>query len=108
MFHTGQARDKILREELHEKIHDECLKTSVLAALPLRVENTLTTYRNSLIGSVPHTREQYDPHRVLQSITGGSKLLCLDSQNLPPEWREMNLNELFETPAGDDVGSAEV
>lgn len=29
-------------------------------------------------------------------------------KNLPPDWREMNLNELFETPAGDDVGSAEV
>ena len=80
---------------------------SVLAALPLRVENTLTTYRNSLIGSVPHTREQYDPHHVLQSITGGKKLLCLDSQNLPPDWREMNLNKFFETPAG-NVGGAEV
>ena len=100
MLNTGQSRDKILREELHEKIQDEGLKTSVLAALPLRVENTLTNYRNSIIGSVPHTREQYDPHRVLQSISGGSTVLCLDSQNLPPDWKEIDLNELFEAPAG--------
>ena len=79
----------------------------IIAALPLRVENTLTTYRNSIIGSVPHTREQYDPHRVLQSITGGSTVLCLDSQNLPPDWKEIDLNELFEAPAG-NVRVAEV
>ena len=68
---------------------------------------SLTTYRNSLIGSVSHTLEQYNPHRVLQSITGGKKLLCLDSRNLPPDWREMNLNKFFETPAG-NVGGADV
>ena len=107
MLNTGQARDKILREELHEKIQDECLKTSVLAALPLRVENTLTTFRNSLIGSVPHTREQYDPHRVLQSITGGSTVLCLDSENLPSDWKDIDLNELCENPAR-DVGGPQV
>ena len=55
-----------------------------------------------------HSYNLQELSHQLQSITGGSKLLCLDSQNLPPEWREMNLNELFETPAGDDVGSAEV
>ena len=103
LFKTGQARDKILREELHEKIQDESLKTSVLAALPLRVENTLTTFRNSIIGPVPHTREEYEPHRVLQSITGGTKVLCLDSENLPPDWREMDLNQLFDDR---DVGGA--
>ena len=64
-----------MRVELHEKIWDEWLKTSVLAA---RVENTLTTFKISIIGSDPHTTQQYDPHGVLQSIT--DKWIGLDGK----------------------------
>ena len=91
---VGQAKNKILREELHRKF-DESLTTAVLAALPARIENTLSNFRHSVIGKVPSERSEYNPKQVLSTIKDGDKVIPLDSNNLEANWKEVDLNELL-------------
>ena len=88
-------RDKILRMELYGKFEDESLIKEVLAAFPLRVENTLTYYRTKILGKVPTDRNSYDPAPILSAIPGGEKVMVLDSNNLPEDWKDYNFSDLL-------------
>ena len=43
---SGEVKSKVLSRELHGKISDEKKIAEVMAALPVRVENTLSNYRD--------------------------------------------------------------
>ena len=88
-------RDKILRMELYGKFEDETLIKEVLAAFPLRVENTLTYYRTKILGKVPTDRNSYDPGPILSAIPGGDKIMVLDSKDLPEGWTDHNFSDLL-------------
>lgn len=88
-------RDKILRLELYDKFEDESLIKEVLSSLPVRVENTLTYYRSKILGKVPIDRDAYDPAPILSAIPGGDKLMVLDSNDLPEDWKDEDFTDLL-------------
>ena len=80
--------------------------------MPLKIENTLNNYKVSLLGKNPKDRGSYDPSHVLSTITGGDKVLVEDSINLPPDWKDHNLQDLMkmtdQVPSGGDATNDEV
>ena len=88
-------RDKILRLELYDKFEEESLIKEVLSSLPVRVENTLTYYRSKILGKVPIDRDAYDPAPILSAIPGGDKLMVLDSNDLPEDWKDEDFTDLL-------------
>ena len=53
---------KVLSRELHGKISDEKKIAEVLAALPVRVDNTLSNYRVSLTGKRRKIQKKHKKH----------------------------------------------
>ena len=79
--------------ELHGKYEDESLIQEVMAALPLKVENTLINYRKSLIGKVPSSLYDFDPTKILSTMQQGKDIVVLDSsKDLPPNSGEMPIS----------------
>ena len=96
-------RDKILRMELYGKFEDESLIKEVLAAMPARVENTLTYFRTQILGKVPTNRDSYDPAPILSAIPGGDKVMVLDSNDLPEDWKDEDFRDLLSQANHDEV-----
>ena len=88
--------------ELYGKFEDEALIQEVLHAMPDRVENTLTYYRTQILGKVPTDRNSYDPAPILSAIPGGDKVIVLDSNDLPEDWKKEDFGDLF-SPANDEA-----
>ena len=53
---------------------DPQLLLDIISAMPKRVDNTLTLYRNKLLGNIPKTREEFDPTLLLSKVEGGEFL----------------------------------
>ena len=96
-------RDKILRMELYGKFEDKSLITEVLAAMPARVENTLTYYRTKILGKVPTDRDSYDPAPILSAIPGGDKVVVLDLNDLPADWKDEDFRDLLSQANHDEA-----
>ena len=80
-----QRRKFFVWMELHGKYKDESLIQEVMAALPLKVENTLINYRKSLIGKVPSSLDDFDATKILSTMPQGKDIVMLDSsKDLPP------------------------
>ena len=92
-------RDKILRMELYGKFEDESLIKEVLAAMPARVENTLTYFRTQILGKVPTDRDSYDPAPILTAIPGGDRVMVLD---LSENWKDEEFRDLISTTSSDE------
>ena len=75
---------------------DPQLLLDIVSAMPKRVDNTLTSYRNKILGNVPKTRDEFDPASLLNKMEGGDKILVLDShKDLPKDWRNIDLREKY-------------
>ena len=89
-------KDKILRLELLDQ-KEESFVAEVLALMPVRIESTLNNFRVTLLGNLPKDRNSYDPTHALSTITGGEKVIVMDSLDLPPDWRDHDLADLMKT-----------
>ena len=88
-----QRRKFFVWMELHGKYEDESLIQEVMAALPLKVENTLINYRKSLIRKVPSSLYDFDPTKILSTMPQGKDIVVLDSsKDLPPNSGEMPIS----------------
>ena len=67
---------------------DPQLLLDIISAMPKRVNNALTLYRNKLLGNIPKTREEFDPTLLLSKVEGGDKVLVFDSSKDLPEFDE--------------------
>ena len=85
--------------ELYGKFEDESLIKEVLASFPVRVENTLTTTEQNPLGRSQKTdegpRDSYDPAPRLSTEDGGDKVITLDYNDLPTDWKDYNFSDLF-------------
>ena len=102
-------RDKVLSEDLLTLPEDD--QRLVEKELPLRPEATINKIKNEALGCIPKTREDFDPVAILKMAhsIGGDKILILDSNNeddLPPDWRNIDMKTLFEDPPSDSLVSS--
>ena len=93
---VGRIKEKILRQELHlsEKYSEDEI-SQILSILPVRVESTLHNFRVGMLGTTAKDRDSYDPSQVLSTIRGGENVLVLDSRDLPQDWKNISLREMF-------------
>ena len=85
--------------------HDKALLADILSALPKRMESSLNLHKNRLLGSLPKNREDFNPFQLLSKLSGGEKVIVLDSsKDLPPNWRNINMVERFGPSQVDDLG----
>ena len=71
---------------------DQSLLSDVISALPVRIESTLNQFRTKLLGSLPATREDFDPSILLGKVEGGEKIITLDSmKDLKEDWHKEDL-----------------
>ena len=93
---VGRIKEKILRQELHlSEKYSEDEVSQILSILPVRVESTLHNYRVGMLGTSAKDRDSYDPSQVLSIIRGGENVLVLDSRDLPQDWKNISLREMF-------------
>ena len=102
-------RDKVLSEDLLTLPEDD--QRLVEKELPLRPEATINKIKNEALGCIPKTREDFDPVAILKMAhsIGGDKIIILDSNNeddLPPDWRNIDMKTLFEDPPSDSLVSS--
>ena len=82
-----------------------------MSALPKRMESTLNLYKNRLLGTMPRSRNEFDPHPLLSKIDAGEKTIVLDSlTDLPANWQSVNMKEFagieVVPESGDGLSSA--
>ena len=69
------------------------------------MESTLHNHRNKLLGTLPKSRDEFDPLSLLSKLEGGEKILVLDSnKDLSKDWRTMDMMEAFGLQSKDDNG----
>ena len=96
MILTGRAKDKVMVETNLKYSKDPQLLLDIVSAMPKRVDNTLTLYRNKILGNVPTHRNEFDPESLLTRMEGGEKILVMDSlKDLPANWRTIDLKEEY-------------
>ena len=87
--------------------HDKALLADILSALPKRMESSLNLHKNRLLGSLPKNREDFNPFQLLSKLSGGEKVILLDSsKNLPPNWKSLNMVDELGSSQGGDLGVA--
>lgn len=75
---------------------DPQLLLDIVSSMPRRVDNTLNSYRNKILGNVPKHRDEFDPDTLLSRMDGGEKILVMDSQkDLPDNWRHLDLKKKY-------------
>lgn len=75
---------------------DPQLLLDIVSAMPRRVDNTLTSFRNKLLGNIPTHRNEFNPETLLRRMEGGEEILVMDSlKDLPPNWRNINMKEKY-------------
>ena len=85
--------------------HDKALLADILSALPKRMESSLNLHKNRLLGSLPKNREYFNPFQLLSKLSGGEKVIVLDSsKDLPPNWRNINMVKKFGPSQVGDLG----
>ena len=78
---------------------DPGLLTEVISAFPKRIESTLNLYKSKLLGSLPTSRDDFDPTTLLGKMEGGDKVIFMDSnKDLPKDWKTIDLKETFGVP----------
>ena len=89
---SGQIKDKVLIDLNVRLTDDATLLSDVISALPVRVESTLNQFRTKLLGSLPATRDDFDPMILLGRMEGGEKIITMDSlKDLPQDWHKEDL-----------------
>ena len=79
--------------------NDPGLLTEVISAFPKRIESTLNLYKNKMLGSLPTSRDDFDPTSLLGKMEGGEKIVFMDSnKDLPKDWKTIDLKETFGVP----------
>ena len=87
----GHVEKRVLREELDAK-YPQDLADEVRERLPARNDATLLRYQRKVLGPNPTSRSDFDPTHVLSFITGGEKILVLDSdKDLDKDWSEKDI-----------------
>ena len=106
----GQIRDKVIRDFMAEFSGDPDLRKEVLSSLPVKVESTLNHHRSKQIGHLPGDRDSFEPRNILSTVQNGSKIITLDSKDLPQDWHKIELGDFLppeNNPEG-DVFSADI
>ena len=66
------------------------------------MESTLNLHKNRILGSLPKSRDDFDPSSLLSKLDGGEKIVVCDSNtDLPRNWRDIDLKEAFGSLGGD-------
>ena len=95
LFFPGSMAKRVLLEETKVFDHNKPLKREVLNSFPPNYIQTLYSHRRKLIGALPASREDFNPTQVLQTLEFGTEVVCLDSNNLPNKWWEIQLTSLI-------------
>ena len=75
---------------------DPGLLAEIVSAFPRSIESTLNLHKNKILGSLPTSRDDFDPTSLLQKLDGGEKVLFLDSnRDLPHDWKTIDLKKSF-------------
>ena len=62
----------------------------------------MNLHKNRILGSLPKSRDDFDPSSLLSKLDGGEKIVVCDSNtDLPRNWRDINLKEAFGSLGGD-------
>ena len=75
--------------------HDPVLLAGIMSALPKKMESSLNLHKSRLLGSLPKSRDDFDPRLLLSKMEGGEKIIVLDSnKDLPSNWRSQDLKDV--------------
>ena len=103
----GRARDTILKDVNLDYEKDPALLADIISALPKKMESTLNLHKSRILGSLPKSRDEFDPLSLLTKLDGGDKVMVCDSnRDLPKNWKEMDIKEAFgnvEDEAADNI-----
>ena len=75
--------------------HDPVLLAGIMSALPKKMESSLNLHKSRLLGTLPKSRDDFDPRLLLSKMEGGEKIIVLDTnKDLPSDWRSQDLKEV--------------
>jgi hypothetical protein len=75
---------------------DPVLLAEIVSAFPKRIESTLNLHKSKILGSLPTSRDDFDPTSLLAKLEGGEKILFMDSnKDLPMNWKTIDMKEAF-------------
>ena len=76
--------------------YDRELRAEIIGYLAKRITSTLNKHRNKILGSMPVSRDEYNPSSILSLVSNGDQIICLDSNtDLDPNWREQELSDFL-------------
>ena len=78
---------------------DPALLADVINALPVKMESSLDLHKRRLLGSLPKSRDEFDPWSLLMKLDGGNKITVL-----PANWKEFDMKEFL----GDGVAKGSI
>ena len=100
----GRAKDQVMAEANVMYDNDPVLLTEVISAFPKRIESTLNLYKSKMLGSLPTSRDDFDPTPLLGKMEGGEKILFMDSnKDLPKDWKTIDMKKTFGVPSKNAV-----
>ena len=68
-------------EKMFEK--DPGLLSDIVSAMPKRVESTLNGYKTKILGTLPKSRDDFDPSSLLSKLEKGHKVVWILQQGPP-------------------------
>ena len=96
VLYSGRAKEAVLKDIYLEYENDPGLLAEIVSALPKKMESTLNLYKNRILGSLPKSRDDFDPSSLLSKLDGGDKIVVCDSNtDLPQNWKEIDMKEAF-------------
>ena len=84
--------NRLMNEQVYQK-YPEDIVNGVDARMGRRPEGFLSQLQQKLTGGRPSNRDEWDPEHALKIMTGGEKVLVLDSQKLPDGWENEDLGD---------------
>ena len=89
---VSQVYNRLMNEEVYN-VHSEDIVTAVDARMGRRPEGFLYVLQQKLTGGRPADRDCWQPAEALKIVTGGDRVLILDSNELPDDWHNQDLGD---------------
>ena len=101
---VSQVYNRLMNEQVYS-LYSEDIVARVDAKMGRRPEGFLHLLQQKLTGGRPLDRDAWDPAAALKIVTGGEKVLTLDSHQMEPGWQNKDLMEKvrkIRKPRGDN------
>ena len=93
---SGCAKEEAIQELRIKYNKDPALLTDVIHALQKNMESSLDLHKRRLLGSLPKSRDEFDPWSLLMKLDVGNMITVLDSnKDISVNWKEFDMKKFL-------------